>query len=327
MRIAPPLTRFLALSLMAMSCACDAAPSLPGAIYFETSDPGINRLDLSTGRVTTVLARSSDAYTGSAWDISWDGRMGVTYDEPSAFHADEGVRYIVFDTSTGVAIREVIYHPNSGETDGGFPNWSPNGKLLALRATFDDGLVILDMGGNILRDIHGEAGYLDPITWESGGSILYAKDGWLRRISADFRRSDSVRQLPTKKWSGYIAASPDGRKIALPVGNHIWMMNADGSDYHAITTSDRAEKTPVFSPDGKWLAIGCNPGAAGVVWESAGDTYAVSGTTFHLCIIPADGQVYDVSPGADSRVIHPQPRGESTTSGVGMTAGTFVWRP
>ncbi|WP_142684927.1 TolB family protein [Chitinophaga polysaccharea] len=57
-----------------------------------------------------------------------------------------------------------------------------------------------------------------------------------------------MRDIPFSDWKGYASASPDGKKIALPLGEHIWLMYADGSDFHQITEGDQRETNPCFSP-------------------------------------------------------------------------------
>ncbi|MDR2214059.1 MAG: hypothetical protein LBE21_10610 [Pseudomonadales bacterium] len=319
-----------ALLLATLVSACNGAErnSLPGAIYFSPAGEGIERLDLATGGVSTVMHRWNDGY---GWDISWDGTGGVRYKEPpSVFETNTGARYILFDASNGATLREITYFPYDGD-DGGAPKISPNGRLLALTPEFEDGLVILDMSGNVLENISNYGNthrfkYQDAINWEAGGTILFKKDDGLWRTSADFSRAFKVRDIPFSDWTGHASASPDGTKIAISAGNHIWLMNADGSDFHAITESSQNEGWPVFSPDSQWLAITCNPGAASAA-NSELEVY-VTGTAPHLCIIPADGQVYKVWPGEDNRVMHPQPRGATDSRGFGMLmrAG-FVWRP
>src|SRR5699024_5216166 len=80
-----------------------------------------------------------------------------------------------------------------------------------------------------------------------------------------------------------VAVSPDGEKIAFRGGNHIWMMNSDGSSLRQITTSGEIETCCCFSPDSKYLLIGTNYNDAlnfGEFWD--------------LTIIPADGKKYNV---------------------------------
>src|SRR5207237_5979088 len=51
------------------------------------------------------------------------------------------------------------------------------------------------------------------------------------------------------------AISPDGSKLAFILGEHVWTMNTDGSNAVQLTTSSGKETWPVWSPDGKWIAV------------------------------------------------------------------------
>lgn len=286
-----------------------------GYIFNKQGTRGIQKLNLSNGELTDVIPPWS--YAG--WDIGWDGKLGVKKEEPASYDT----RYIVFNVSNGSTVREIRYEPDGYR--GGLPYLSPDGRLLALRPTLDEGLVILDMNGNILRSVAGYGAshdfeYLDPIAWEPSGTVLFKKDGGLWRTSPDFSKATKVRDIPFADWKGEATASPDGKKIAIPAGNHIWLMNADGSDFHAITESSQKEVSPSFSPDSRFIAIAANARAP----EIPGST----DNTFHLCLVPADGEVYRVYPGEDSRVIHPKEKGTSDSRGLGMAiVGDFVWRP
>jgi hypothetical protein len=287
---------------------------VPGTIFIKQGTEGITKFDLSTGVVSGVIPNWSNGY---GWDISWDASKGVKQVDKTTFDT----RYIIFNTKDGSTIKEILYEPT--DNHGGLPVISADSKLLVLRPGFDDGLVILDMNGNVLRNISGygtshEFEYLDPLCWEAGGTILFKKDGGLWRTSADFNRATKVRDIPFDDWKGHAAASPDGKKIAISAANHIWLMNADGSDFHQVTESDQKEVAPFFSPDSKYIAIKANS-RAGEPGEGT--------TASHLCIIPADGQVYKVWPGEDSRVIHPAAKGAGDSRGLGITiVGDFVSR-
>lgn len=100
-----------------------------------------------------------------------------------------------------------------------------------------------------------------------------------------------------------------------------------------LAYADHSKKTPrtdspkIAAPadtkalliDGKYLAITANS-RAGV--PGSGTTAA------HLCLVPADGQVYKVWPGEDKRVIQVAVQGENVDSeGLGKAiVGDFVWR-
>ncbi|MFX1707027.1 hypothetical protein PV783_23865 [Chitinophaga sp. CC14] len=286
----------------------------PGAIFIKQGTEGITKIDMSTGELSLVMKNWLDA----GWDISWDGKKGVkqvdvSYDE---------TKYIIFNTGDGSTLKEVSYEP--ADNHGGLPCISPDGTKLALRPTLREGLVILDMAGNVLKSIAGYGAdhtfeYLDPINWAPDGSILFKKNSSLYRTSVDFSRAFKIKDIPFSDWKGDAVASPDGQKIAMSLNGHIWLMNADGSDLHQVTQSSQQEVAPSFSPDSRYIAMKANS-RAGVPG---------SGTTApHLCLIPADGQVYKVYPGEDNRVIHPTVKGASPDSrGLGVAiVGDFVWR-
>jgi dipeptidyl aminopeptidase/acylaminoacyl peptidase len=59
--------------------------------------------------------------------------------------------------------------------------------------------------------------------------------------------------------------SPDGKTVAFALHSddfakgkrvkHIWLMDADGKNPHQFTFGDKNESSPLFSPDGKWIAF------------------------------------------------------------------------
>ncbi|MEO8217076.1 MAG: S9 family peptidase [Acidobacteriota bacterium] len=79
------------------------------------------------------------------------------------------------------------------------------------------------------------------------------------------KRAFTIEDFYRLKSLADLAISPDGKLLAftvkttdLPHGtnaSHIWMMDADGANLRQITFSDKSEASPVFSPDGQWLAF------------------------------------------------------------------------
>jgi TolB protein len=88
---------------------------------------------------------------------------------------------------------------------------------------------------------------------------------------------DSTRKNQTPEWSA------DGTQIAYTVdasptvaGGDIWIMNADGSDQHAITSGPEREFGPVWSPDGTQIAfLDCGSRTVYLMNADGSERYAV----------------------------------------------------
>ena len=57
----------------------------------------------------------------------------------------------------------------------------------------------------------------------------------------------------------HAAVSPDGKKVAFILNNHVWVMDIDGKNMKQLTDADRdnIETFPTWSPDGKFVAAWC----------------------------------------------------------------------
>lgn len=85
-------------------------------------------------------------------------------------------------------------------------------------------------------------------------------------------------------WEQQARFSPDGRRIAFVSdaggGDNLWVMNADGSDAHAVTREDfRLLNNPVWHPSGKYLLArkhytGTRSAGSGEIWLYAVDADA-----------------------------------------------------
>src|SRR4051812_29701824 len=77
------------------------------------------------------------------------------------------------------------------------------------------------------------------------------------------KRAFAVEDLYRVKNLSDIHVSPDGRTIIFAVTtsdlarakrtSHIWAMDIDGHNPRQLTTGDKSEYSPVFSPDGKQI--------------------------------------------------------------------------
>ncbi|HSB10759.1 MAG TPA: S9 family peptidase [Blastocatellia bacterium] len=78
------------------------------------------------------------------------------------------------------------------------------------------------------------------------------------------KRAFTIEDFYRVKAVSNVEVSPDGRSVIYAVttsdlarakrGTHIWMMDADGRNARALTSGDKSESSPAFSPDGKWIS-------------------------------------------------------------------------
>jgi putative hemolysin len=80
-------------------------------------------------------------------------------------------------------------------------------------------------------------------------------------------------------WQGPLSWSPDGKHIACPRGGDIYVMDADGSNPRNLTNYGAGDQEPDWSPDGQHIAFSSN--RAGRI---AGQAYAMD-----IFVMNADG--------------------------------------
>jgi Tol biopolymer transport system component len=278
-----------------------------GTIYVQWATDGIQKISLQTGVESTVMPENTSLHS---YYIGQDGKSMLTSADAPGTDYDANL-YTLTNLSDGTIISQFKYYPAEGDYTS--PTLSPDGSTIAVPPTYDDGLVIMDLKGNVSHNITSFQGkkLASTVVWMPDKTILFTTSDGLFRTNAAFTQASVVKQFNFASW-GDIAASPDGTKIALAGGNHIWMMNADGTNLVQVTNSTEVETYPVFSPDGKYLLVGTN------YRESLAASWL-----WNLAIIPADGKQYNVDPGADKNVVPVIPKGQNTAQGGD---GSMYWR-
>lgn len=148
---------------------------------------------------------------------------------------------------------------------GGNPRWSPNGEWLSYATPEGIRLYHMKDGeSRVIRNILGAAALWSP----DGKSILLRDvvirdNQFLTQLFLYDIESEALANLnPNDRVENLLAAwSPSGefiavvrRDLAIPRGDQIWLMRADGSEAHTITdTPDVLHSSLNWSPDGRYL--------------------------------------------------------------------------
>ncbi|MFN8412929.1 MAG: hypothetical protein U0Z26_11120 [Anaerolineales bacterium] len=146
---------------------------------------------------------------------------------------------------------------------GANPRWSPDGKWLSYATADNVRLYNLESGeSHVVKSILGASAAWSP----DGKSVLYRdvvieKNQFVTQLfvyDLDSKKSTNIN--PDLGFENILAAwSPDGKSIAVvrrdlsvQRGDQIWLMNADGSNAHAITdTPNVLHGSLNWSDDGK----------------------------------------------------------------------------
>jgi len=280
---------------------------LPGTIYYDWATDGILKINPATRIKSTVLPDNTGRYS---WDISQDGKRMLISSKSEDQDYDANL-YTYMNLSDGSIIKKFKYYPTGGDLTVTFLSFDE--KYIAVGPTYDDGIVIMDINGKVLHNLTSYLGKKigSHICWMPDNTILFKVENNLYRTNTAFTQATLVRAMNMNDW-GSFATNADGSKIALNANNHIWLMNADGSNLLQITESDSQEAYPTFSPDGKYLEFGAN-------FHSTGPF----GHLWYLTVIPADGQKYNVNKDADKRVISIIAKGENMPEAAD---GFVTWR-
>lgn len=209
----------------------------------------------------------------AAW--SPDGRYIAFNHRPEALG---GLEYSVWDTATGAVTRLLGPAPHTGST----PSWAPDSLHVLL--TTDEGLVISDLNGEVVKTIPGTDG--DSVgTWSPDGAhILHEHVNWSAGESEGLRNGylellavgPGLSTEVVSRLEPYISGaswSPDGRMVAGTSVDGVTVVSiSDLSEHRVVYSRERlgSDWTAVeWSPDGRRLAF--------VAWDTLADEFTLFG--------------------------------------------------
>jgi len=157
------------------------------------------------------------------------------------------------------------------------PTWSPGGLNIAFDAQLNGipGIFIINLGSSNITPLNTSPDSGSQPSWSPDGNrIAFASMQGIHTVTVS---GTDLQQL-TSSYALVPEYSPNGDQIAYVTnyaGEDIFIINADGTENHRITTSADNDFVPSWSPDGNRL-----------VYEGS-----ISGID-QICVIDTDGTNY-----------------------------------
>jgi tricorn protease len=163
------------------------------------------------------------------------------------------------------ATTEVIPHSNFNDTD---PMWVKDKVYFVSDRDGTENLFSFDTINKKVTQLTRFQKYGIKSASTDGESIVFNQNGRLHlfnlhtnqvttvevRISGDFPEV-RPRKIDSAQWTNWTTLSPDARHLLLGIRGEIFTANTGSGEVANITNTGAAvERSPVWSPDGKWIA-------------------------------------------------------------------------
>ena len=330
---------------------------LPGTLYVDFATDGIQSYTFSNGKLNKVVKTMNgpgitgcDITYGSkeiALAISTDRSFGTQDTQTFLLRPWDGDHvWFAYDDlpKTGNTFSFSFTYDPQEFYKKCIIRLSPNKKFIAVDSYYWDergvlllntetGKLIADFTKGLTRD---DLGYQSTPVWTENNEMYSAIKGVLYRWKEAYGdRVEKVLTLNEGKGASYVTVNPQGTRVAFRYNKHLWVQNIDGSDLHQVTTSEikdfkyEGEYHPVFSPDGKYIAL-VGSSRIGGSWTDYdplqprfGGTVVVGNGYGYVFVIRDDGKLYDLENDKSGFIVL---RKEGGKSGVPAYFSGMMWR-
>ncbi|MEN9562529.1 MAG: hypothetical protein RIR73_773 [Chloroflexota bacterium] len=238
------------------------SPDFSQAVFTIQNDSTSNEiwlLDLETLAASKLTDCADAICSGLVWSPT---SQRIVYEHMSLDGNASGLPTLWWLDVTTAEAQPIFQDSN---LPGGNPRWSPSGEWLSYATPEGIRLYNLENGETrIIENVLGAAAM-----WSPNSKVILLRDVVIRNdqfVTELFLYGVESQTLvnvnPGAGFENTLAAwSPNGeqiavvrRDLALPRGDQIWVMNADGSDARMLTNdADALHGSLNWSPDGKYL--------------------------------------------------------------------------
>ena len=354
----------VATAVCISSCSKDgdggggSGSGLPGTLYVDFATDGIQSYNFSNGKLSRVIKTMNGAgITGC--DITYGSSeiaisvgivplsVGVVQDTQTFLLRPWDGKNAQFSykevPQTGNIFSFTWTHPTKSFYKESIIRISPNKKYIAVDSNYweERGVLLFNtQTGKLIADFtngtRDDLSYQSTPVWTENNEMYSAIRGVLYRWKEAY--GDLVEEVLTLnegKGASDVTVNPQGTRVAFRYKKHLWVQNIDGSDLHQVTTSEikdfkyEGEYHPVFSPDGKYIAL-VGSARIGGSWTDYdplqprfGGTVVVGNGYGYVFVIRDDGKLYDLENDKSGFIVL---RKEGEKSGVPSYFSGMMWR-